>query len=175
MNSSVDSEYEKQHVPESFNIYLATQQIIAILSAIIFIALLTVLEGSFDKTRVVTFTANISDLFVRFVGSKAVTLVANVFDLLIWLLTLTELSLLTALIAFHTTATQVFARWRIYFPRTLARGIGAVFMTLGIFLALLSIATILFLNGFGLLSIVCLAFAPLWIGLTFGMRRVKMA
>jgi hypothetical protein len=155
MPTADEDEYNKQHVPESFNIYLASQQIISILSAIIFIALITVTNREYDET-------------------KTVVLTVNVFNVLIWLLTLCELSLLTALIAFHTTATLVCVRWKIYFPNGMIRDIGGVFMTAGIFLALLSTAAILFLKGFVVLPIVCLAFAPLWVVLTYAMRQIKL-
>jgi hypothetical protein len=170
MQTSGGSPYERLHVAESFNIYLATQQIISILSAIIFIALITLLATNFDHAKTVTVT------MPAVFGMKSVSLVLRVEQLygaLIWLLTLCEMSLLTALIAFHATATQVYTRWKIYFPRSLARGIGAIFMTIGIFLTLASIAMFLLISGYVLQSLACVAFLPLWVAIIVGMKSLK--
>ncbi|MBI3678278.1 MAG: hypothetical protein HY243_16840 [Proteobacteria bacterium] len=131
-NSHSAEEYERRHVGDSFHHYLATQQIISIMSAVTFLALITfVFDGRLENKYVVN-----------------VAFRADLFDCFIFMLTFAELCLVTAIVGFHATATEVYEEWGIFFPaRNTRRRIASLSLTCGVYSVQLALGLALLMSG----------------------------
>lgn len=107
----------RKTVGESLNIFQSTITIASILLGFVFAALLQLLSSPEELTSGQSVTASM--------------LVASM------------LALLTAVICFHITAHQVIHYWKIFFPNSTARRIGAVLFPLGLAFMLAAVATML--------------------------------